>query len=100
MVIFKIRSLLDWMACPAHLGHPYSQFNAGPTRENVVCDVAVATGGRIFLPLHQCLGMGALEIALVFLRMTFLTFLVVEKKRGYSFKELRIRMFHTLFFNI
>jgi hypothetical protein len=44
--------------------------------------------------------MGALEIALVFLGMTFLALLVVEKKSRNSAQEFRVRVFHTLFLNI
>jgi hypothetical protein len=70
------------------------------TGENIVRDVAVAAGGGIFLPFRQRLGMGALEIALVFLGMTFLALFVVEKKSRNSAQELRVRVFHTFFFDV
>ena len=100
MIVFEIGSLLRRMAGSTHLGHPYSQFNARLIRENIVCDVAIATGGRVFLPLHQRLGMGALEVTLVLLGVTFLTFLIVEKKSRNSVQEFWVGVFHTLFFNI
>src|SRR4030042_3157424 len=100
MVVFEIGSLLHRMAGPAHLGHPYSQFNARLTRENIVCDVTIGTGGRVFLPLRQRLGMSPLLVTLVFLGMTFLTFLIVEKKSRNSAQEFWVRVFDTLFFNI
>jgi hypothetical protein len=80
VIVFEIGSLLHRMADPAHLGHPHAQFNTGLTGDDIVCHVTVTTGGRVFFPLNQRLGMGPPEITLVFLGVTLFTFFVIEKK--------------------
>ena len=62
--------------------------------------MTVSTGGRILLSLYECLRMCPFKITLVFLRMTLLTFFVIEKKGGDFFKELLIRMLYTFFFDV
>ena len=100
MIVLEIRPLFTGMADPTHVGHPPSQRNTRLTREDIVCHMTVATGGRVFLPLHQRPGMGTLQIILVFLGMTLLTFFVIEKKCGYPSKEFWIRMFYTFFLDV
>ena len=100
MIVLEIRSLFTGMADPTHVGHPFSQLNTRLTRKDIVCHVTVAAGRRVFLPLHQRPGMGTLQIVLVFLGMTLLTFFVIEKKCGYPSKEFWIRMFYTFFLNV
>ncbi len=100
MIVLEICSLFTGMADPTHLGHPSSELQARLTRYDIVCDMAVTTGRRVFLPFDQRPGMGTLKIILVFLGMTLLTFLVIEKKCGYPFKEFWIRMFHTFFLDV
>jgi hypothetical protein len=88
------------MANTAHLGHPSSEFKTGLAREDIVAHMTASTGRRILLSLYECLRMCPFKITLVFLRMTLLTFLVIEKKRRYSPQQLWIRMLDPLFFNV
>jgi hypothetical protein len=100
VVVLEIGSLLNRMADPTHVGHPFSQLNTRLAREDIVRHVAVPTGGRILLSLYECLRMCPSKITLVFLRMTLLTFLIIKKEGGHSAQEFWVRMLHTLFFDI
>ena len=100
MIVLEIGPLFNGMADPAHLGHPSSEFEARLTGGDIVGDVTMAAHRRIFLLLHQGLGMGSLQIALILLGMTFLTFLVIEEEDRNSAKELWVRMLHSFFLEV
>jgi hypothetical protein len=100
VIVLEIGSLFNGMTDPAHLGHPSSEFEARLTGGDIVGDVTMAAERRIFLLLHQGLGMGSLQIALILLGMTFLTFLVIVEKDGNSAKKRWVRMLHSLFLKV
>jgi hypothetical protein len=63
-------------------------------------DMTVAAGRGVFFLLHQGLGMGPLEITLVFLGVTPLASLIIVEEGGGSAEEFWIRMFSSFFFDI
>jgi hypothetical protein len=100
MVVLEIRSFLYGVTDPAHLGHPFSEFEPGLAGDDIMRHMTVPARGSVLLPLQQGLGMGPLEITLILLRVTSLTpFIIVEKCRDSS-KEFRIRMSSSFLFNI
>jgi hypothetical protein len=100
VVVLKIGSLLDQMTGTTHLGHPSPQFETRSTGEDIMSHMTVSTGRRILFLLHQGLGMSSLKIALIFLGMTFLTFLIIVEEGGNSAEKLWVRMFHTFFLEV
>jgi hypothetical protein len=100
MIILKIGPLLYGVTTTTHLGHPFPEVKTGLTREDIVGYMTVSTGGRIFLSRYKGFRVRPFKITLVFLRMTLLTSLVIEKKCGYPSEEFWIRMFYPFFLDV
>jgi hypothetical protein len=100
MIVLEIGSFLYGVTDPAHLGHPFSEFEPGLARNDIMRHMTVPARGSVLLLLYQGLGMGPLEGTLVLLRVTWLTSFIIVEKCGDSSKEFRIRMSSSFLFNI
>jgi len=100
MVVLEIGSFLYGVADTAHLGHPFSKFEAGLAGVHIMSDMTASAGRSIFFLFRERFGMSAFQITLIFLGMTSFTFLIIIEERGCPAKEPWIRVLDTFFFYI